>query len=233
MTIKKPEKNANAYKPAAPSEDDVDPRSFTEDSEDRAAKVGTTIQEGWDSATALLDKEVPFEERDFKLSEDKQLIKFLQDRPFATYEQHWLNEAKGKKSFVCEGEDGDCPLCNILGDKPRGKFAFNVLVLSEEEPKVQVLTAPPSLLRLIKESHEDERHGPLDKEYYEVSRLGTGPKTQHKLGLIRTRDLEEEWGIQPAWAKEHEAKAVLFTASEIVKETPHSELLELARSLSR
>ena len=236
MPITKPVKNAASYKAKkveseVDNEDAVDPRDFSEDAENRTAKIGTTIQQGWDSATALLEKETPFEERDFKLSEDKQLIKFLQDSPFATYEQHWINDAKGKKSFICIGDD--CPLCDILGDKPRGKFLFNVLALSEEEPKVQVLTAPPSLFRLIKDAHEDERHGPLDKEYYEISRSGTGPKTQYKLALMKSRDLEEEWNIKLSDAKNLEGEAVLFTVSEIVKETPRSELLDLARLLSK
>ena len=231
MPITKPVKNAASYKAKkTEAADEVDPKDFTEDSENRVAKVGTTVQQGWESAAALLEKETPFEERDFKLSEDKQLIKFLQSGPFATYEQHWIQEAKGKKSFICIGDE--CPLCDILGDKPRGKFLFNVLALSEEEPKVQVLTAPPSLFRLIKDAHEDDRHGPLDKEYYEISRSGTGPKTQHKLALMKSRDLEEEWNIKLDDAKNLEAEAVLFTVSEIVKETPRLELLELARLLS-
>lgn len=233
MAIKKPVKNASTYKASAKSteEDDVDPKDFTEDSEDRKARVGTTVQQGWAHANELLEKETPFEERDFKPSEDKQLIKFLEDHSFANYEQHWITESKGKKSFVCLGDE--CPLCDILGDKPRGKFAFNVLTLSDEEPKVQVLTAPPSLLRLIKTAHEDDRHGPLDKEFYELSRLGEGLKTQYKLDLIRTRDLEEEWNIAVDDAKKLEADAVLFTAAEIVRETPRSELLDLARLLSK
>lgn len=212
-------------KPQVAAEDYLD-----EDTPDMPAKVGTTVQEGWGAAEALLNVETTEFPTDFKFSEEPQLVKFLQDRPFATYEQHWIERPKGKKSFVCMG-DG-CPLCEILGDKPRGKFAFNVLVLNGEESKVQVLTAPPSLARQIKKAHDDERKGPIDKEFWEISRLGTGPQTQYTLNYVRGRDLAEEWKLSQETVNELVANAEPFSASEVVRETPRSELLEIARSLA-
>ena len=216
MPITKPAVNAENY--------------LDEDSADLQPKVGTTVQEGWDAAEALLKVENTEFPTDFRFSEEPQLVKFLQDRPFATYEQHWIERPKGKKSFVCIG-DG-CPLCEILGDKPRGKFAFNVLVLSGETTGVQVLTAPPSLARQIKKAHDDERKGPLDKEFWEISRLGTGPTTQYTLYFVRGRDLAEEWKLNLENVTELVATAVPFTADDVVRETPRSELLEIARSIA-
>ena len=217
MPITKPEVNASDYLEA--------------DSEEvQTPKSGATVQEGWDAADALLKVETSEFPTDFRFSEEPQLVKFLQDRPFATYEQHWIERPKGKKSFVCLG-DG-CPLCEILGDKPRGKFAFNVLVLSGDEPTVQVMTAPPSLARQIKKAHDDERKGPLDKEFWEVSRLGTGPQTQYTLNYVRGRDLAEEWKLSIDDVMELVANAAPLTAEEVVRETPRSELLEIARSIS-
>ena len=216
MPITKPAVNAENY--------------LDEDSADLQPKVGTTVQEGWDAAEALLKVENTEFPTDFRFSEEPQLVKFLQDRPFATYEQHWIERPKGKKSFVCIG-DG-CPLCEILGDKPRGKFAFNVLVLSGETTGVQVLTAPPSLARQIKKAHDDERKGPLDKEFWEISRLGTGPTTQYTLNFVRGRDLAEEWKLNLENVTELVATAVPFTADDVVRETPRSELLEIARSIA-
>lgn len=201
-----------------------------EDSENIKPKVGTTVQEGWDAVDALLNNETTEFPTDFRFSEEPQLIKFLQDRPFATYEQHWIERPKGKKSFVCLG-DG-CPLCELLGDKPRGKFAFNVLVLSNETPSVQVLTAPPSLARQIKKAHEDERKGPIDREFWEISRLGTGPQTQYTLNYVRGRDLAEEWKLSIDDVNALIKDAEPFRAEEVVRETPRSELLEIARSLA-
>lgn len=216
MPITKPAVNAEEY--------------LEEDSPEIMPKVGTTVQEGWDAADALLKSDVTEFPTDFRFSEEPQLVKFLQDRPFATYEQHWIERPKGKKSFVCLGNG--CPLCEILGDKPRGKFAFNVFVLSGDTPTVQVLTAPPSLARQIKKAHEDERKGPLDKEFWEISRLGTGPQTQYTLNYVRGRDLAEEWKLNIEDVTALVADAEPFTADEVVRETPRSELLEIARSLA-
>ena len=200
-----------------------------EDSAEIQPKVGTTVQEGWDAAEALLKVETSEFPTDFRFSEEPQLVKFLQDRPFATYEQHWIERPKGKKSFVCIGEA--CPLCDVLGDKPRGKFAFNVLVLSGESQGVQIMTAPPSLARQIKKAHDDERKGPLSKEFWEVSRLGSGPTTQYTLNFVRGRDLTEEWKLSTDAVQELVAAAVPFTA-EVIRETPRSEMLEVARSVA-
>ena len=212
-------------KPAVNAEDYLE-----EDSADIQPKVGTTVQEGWDAAEALLKVETTEFPTDFKFSEEPQLVKFLQDRPFATYEQHWIERPKGKKSFVCIG-DG-CPMCEILGDKPRGKFAFNIYVLSGDVQGVQVLTAPPSLARQIKKAHDDERKGPLDREFWEISRMGTGPTTQYTLNFVRGRDLAEEWKLSPDNVKELVANAEPFSAEDVVRETPRSELLEIARSIA-
>jgi hypothetical protein len=216
MTITKPSVDADTY--------------LAEDSEDLQPKVGTTVQEGWDAVEALLTANNSEFPTDFRFADEPQLIKFLQDRPFATYEQHWIERPKGKKSFVCLGDS--CPLCEVLGDKPRGKFAFNILVLVGDTVGVQVLTAPPSLARQIKKAHDDERKGPLDREFWEISRMGTGPTTQYTLNYVRGRDLAEEWKLSLDNVNEQIAAAVPFTADEVVRETPRSELLEIARSIA-
>lgn len=209
---------------------DIDVDSYlTEDSENMKPKVGTTVQQGWDAFDALANQPTGDFPTDFKFSEEPQLVKFLEDAPFATYEQHWIERPKGKKSFVCIGDA--CPMCDILGDKPRGKFAFNVLVLSGESQGVQILTAPPMLARQIKKAHDDERKGPLSKEFWEISRLGTGPTTSYALNYVRGRDLAEEWKLGLDEVNELVANAVPFTA-EVIRETPRSELLEIARSVA-
>ncbi|CAB4166953.1 hypothetical protein UFOVP964_52 [uncultured Caudovirales phage] len=215
MPITKPAVDADTY--LAPDSETIQP------------KVGTTVQEGWDAVEALSNTDSEFP-TDFRFSDEPQLIKFLQDRPFATYEQHWIERPKGKKSFVCLGDT--CPLCDVLGDKPRGKFAFNVLVLIGETTGVQVLTAPPSLARQIKKAHDDERKGPLDREFWEISRMGTGPTTQYTLNFVRGRDLAEEWKLNLETVTEQIKSAEPFTAEEVVRETPRSELLEIARSIA-
>ena len=199
------------------------------DSEDAQPKVGTTVQEGWDAFDTLIRSEGSDFPTDFKFSEEPVLVKFLQDQPFAVYEQHWIERPKGKKSFVCLGDS--CPLCDVLGDKPRGKFAFNVLVLSGENQGVQILTAPPTFVRMIKKAHEDERKGPLSKEFWEISRMGVAALTTFTMNFVRGRDLAEEWKMNLDNVQELVAAAVPFTA-EVIRETPRSEMLEVARSIA-
>ena len=215
MPITKPSVDADTY--------------LAEDSEDAMPKVGTTVQQGWDAFDSLVQENTSEFPTDFKFSDEPQLVKFLEDQPFASYEQHWIERPKGEKSFVCIGDA--CPLCDVLGDKPRGKFSFNVLVLSGDVQGVQILTAPPSLARQIKKAHDDERKGPLSKEFWEISRLGTGPTTQYTLNFVRGRDLAEEWKLSQDTVNELVAAAVPFTA-EVIRETPRSEMLEVARSVA-
>ena len=215
MTITKPAVNSADY--------------LEEDSEDLQPKVGTTVQKGWDAVDDRMSTPVGDFPTDFRFTEEPQLIKFLEDAPFAVYEQHWIERPKGKKSFVCIGDE--CPLCNVLGDKPRGKFAFNVVVLSGDVTGVQILTAPPLLVRQLRKINEDDRKGPLSREFWEVSRLGTGPTTSYNLNIVRGRDLEEEWKMDGDTVQGLVAAAVPFTA-DVIRETPRSEMLEVARSVA-
>ena len=202
-----------------------------EDSEDMQPKVGTTVQRGWDAVDSKISETVQSGDYpvDFKFSEEPQLIKFLEDEPFAVYEEHWIDNAQGKKSFICLGEE--CPLCNLIGDKPRNKFAFNIVALTGDVERTQILTAPPRLVRQLRKINEDDRKGPLSREFWEVSRLGTGPQTSYNLNFVKSRDLEEEWSLKPTEVDALIKNAVPYTA-EVIRETPRSELLKIARSVA-
>jgi hypothetical protein len=217
MTIDKPQIDADDYD--LEIEDELD-----------APKHGTTVQAGWDAADKMLK---PKREgagdypTDFKFSEQVQLVRFLDNAPFMVYEMHWL-EKEGKKSYVCIGDD--CPLCTMVGDKPRGKFAFNVLVLSDENPTVQILTAGPTLARQLRSANDDPKRGPLNKHYWSISRQGTGPQTTYTLQRERATDLAEEWGIDPDDVAVLTANAVRYTTDSIYV-TPRAELVQVARQL--
>lgn len=200
-----------------------------EDSVDIAPKHGTTIQSGWGAATAALKpkREAGDYPVDFRLSEQSQLVRFLGEGPFGVYEQHWI-EREGKKSFVCEG--AECPLCTIAGDKPRQKVAFNVLVVSDETPNVQILTAPPTLARQLATANDDPRRGPLTKFYWAISRQGTGPTTTYTLDRVRGSDLAEEWELDADALDALVSEVTLYDETAIYV-SPHDELLKVARSL--
>ena len=203
---------------------------LVEDSAEATPKHGTTVQAGWGAADAFLKpkKEKGEYATDFRFSEQTSLVKFLDDAPFMVYEQHWVDRTEGKRSFVCLGED--CPLCTIAGDKPRAKFAFNVLVISDEEPNVQILTAPPTLARQLRAANDDPRRGPLTKYYWSLSRQGSGPQTQYVLDRVRASDLAEEWELDADEIDAIAAKADKYDESAVFV-SPREELLTLARTL--
>jgi hypothetical protein len=216
MAISKPTMGADDY--------------LVEDSADASPKHGTTVQAGWGAADAFLKpkKQMGDYPVDMKFTEQTQLVRFLEDEPFRVYEQHWVDRSEGKRSFVCLGDE--CPLCTIAGDTPRAKFAFNVLVVSEETPQVMILTAPPTLARQLRAANEDERRGPLTKFYWAISRQGTGPSTQYTLDRVRATDLAEEWELDAEELNAVTANAVKHTA-EAVYVAPREELLAVARQL--
>jgi len=215
MTIQKPIIEADDY--------------LADDLDEVAPKHGTTVQAGWAAADALLKpkKESGEYANDFRFTEQAQLVRFLEDEPFSVYFQHWIDR-EGKKSFVCIGDD--CPLCTIAGDKPRGKFAFNILVLSDEEPGVMILTAPPTLARQLKAANDDIKRGPLTKYYWAISRQGSGPQTTYTLDRVRATDLAEEWDLDPEDVDDLVANANKYDSSSVYV-TPRTELLTIARSL--
>ncbi len=208
----------------------VDATDYLEDSIDAAPKHGTTVQAGWGAADSYLKpaKKAGEYATDFRMTEQPQLVRFLQDAPFMVYEQHWIDRAQGKRSFVCLGED--CPLCTIANDKPRAKFAFNVLHLSDEEPTVQILTAATTLARQLRAANDDPRRGPLTKYYWALSRQGTGPSTSYTLDRVKASDLADEWELDSEDVEAIAASADSYDATAIYV-SPREELLKVAREL--
>jgi hypothetical protein len=201
---------------------------LAEDTIEADPKHGTTVQAGWGAAKDVLksssNSDYP---TDFRFSDQAQLVRFMQDEPFAVYESHWI-EREGKKSFVCLGDE--CPLCTIAGDKPRPKFAFNVISLSDGEPNVQIMTAPPSFARQLQAANDDPRRGPLTKYYWAISRTGTGNKTLFTLDRVRGTDLAEEWELDADSIDEFATTAVSYDTSAVYV-SPRDELLKIARTL--
>ena len=205
---------------------------LVEDSVDAKPKHGTTVQAGWGAADAFLNKPKNSDSKfatDFKFSDQAQLVRFLDDEPFMVYEQHWIDRTEGRRSFVCLGDE--CPLCTIAGDKARPKFAFNVIVLSNEEPEIQIMTAPPTLARLLRAANDDPRRGPLTKFYWTLARLGTGRDTQYTLERVRATDLAEEWELDSEDIDAIAATATRYDSSAVYV-SPREELLTVARTIA-
>jgi hypothetical protein len=73
-----------------------------------------------------------------------------------------------------------------------------VALLSEDgEVVIRSYEVGPRQIDSLKNFHQDSRQGPLPKNYWAISRSGKGPTAQTNLQMIRERDLEEEWNIEP------------------------------------
>jgi len=169
---------------------------FVEDSEHVSAARSSAIQSGWEAAMKSTTQTSGGYVNDFRFSEDAQLIKFLDSDPIAVYSQHWI-ERPGKRSWVCLGSP-DCPLCGI-GDKPGRKVSFSVVNLSAPDGAVvEILTVSPKTMQVLNRYHQDRSTGPLDRLFYSMSKTGSGPKTVFNILPVKARDLEEDWGLDPA-----------------------------------
>lgn len=154
----------------------------------------TLVRGGWGSVDAVKNADSPFAQR-LKVAEDPQIIKFLNDEPYASWRQHWV-ERQGQRSFVCiaDFDEKGCPLCDA-GSRPSIRIAFNVaLLIPGEEPVLKSYEVGPRVIDQLKNFHTDPRTGPLSKHFWAVSKTGKGATTATAHQPVKERDLEE-WGI--------------------------------------
>lgn len=219
---------------AADDPDDRPVRRTRRDDDDEPDMSGL-IATGWGGAKKI-KSEMPSDfARPFKLTADPVLFKFLQDGPFASFKQHWVEwlPPRSKLGYVCLGED--CPLCD-LGDKPAAKFCFNVLDFTDpKHPQNAVLEVRITASNLIENYAKQERTSPLDRAdlYFSIQKTGDGAKgrVQTNINPVKARDIPEDWGFRPLTdeaLEDYEAKC--FTMKETVSISPRSVLEQVAAS---
>lgn len=165
-----------------------------QEKEERPASAARVIRRGWGAAESVKNADSPYAQR-LRVMEDPVVIKFLEDEPYASYRQHWI-ERSGQKSFTCiaDIDPKGCPLCDA-GSRPSTRFAFNVVLLSNDsEPTVKSYEVGPRVIDQLKNFHNDPRQGPLSKHFWAVSRSGKGATSATNHQLVKERDLEE-WGL--------------------------------------
>lgn len=159
--------------------------------------VRKVVRSGWGST----DRSTTSGEGDYakrlKVTEDIQIIKFLEDAPYARYRQHWV-ERKGQMSFTCIADaetSTTCPLCEA-GNRPSWRFNFNVVLLTPgEDPVLRSYEVGARVIDSLKNFNDHPAMGPLSKHYWTVSRSGKGATTSTNHQMVREADLEE-WGLE-------------------------------------
>jgi hypothetical protein len=104
------------------------------------------------------------------------------------------------------------------------------MVMTDEIPSVQILTAPITLARQLQAANDDPKLGPLSKYYWAVSRLGTGRDTQYTVNRVKATDLAEDWELDASEFAAMLEDAVPY-GPEAVYVAPREDMLAIARQL--
>lgn len=159
--------------------------------------VRKVVRSGWGSTERTTTSSDGDYAKRLKVTEDIQIIKFIEDAPYARYRQHWV-ERKGQMSFTCiaDGESGvTCPLCEA-GNRPSWRFNFNVVLLTPgEDPVLRSYEVGARVIDSLKNFNDHPAMGPLSKHYWTVSRSGKGATTSTNHQMVRESDLPE-WNLE-------------------------------------
>lgn len=188
------------------------------------------IQRGWGAAERVASESNGFATK-FKLSEEPKIVKFLEDGPYASFRQHWIDRTgPGQRSYTCLSDDPrGCPLCDA-GHRASARYAFNVALLEEGmEPVIQSFEVGARVFSQLKNYHNDKRTGPLSKHYWAINKSGKGATAATNTNMVRDRDLEEEWGVTPLSDEVFAGLQKKMYGPEIVQINSRADLAKVAR----
>jgi len=195
--------------------------------------ASTSIGSGWASERRQPKVKRPDRPNRLSVDEGKEvLIKFLEDRPFASYYQHWVPGATAnkRKPYTCVIDN--CPLCNI-GDVPKPVECFNVIEMTET-PQLLLwqLSADPS--KAVKARADSKRTAPLNREdlYFAVSKsTGSNGFATYSVDPVKADELEGDWGLQPLTDEQLAELAKGAYTEDIAQAQPRHELQEYVDGL--
>lgn len=199
------------------------------------------VSSGWGGYKRMKDEAPSKWEQTYKPPEDgEEIIKFLEDGPYANVLEHWVDEMpKGKpKSYTCLGSHNDCPLCDI-GDVPTAYVKFNIAVIPEDgEPVVRVYKTGITMTEAIKK-YADSRQGPLTNPdlYFatttNVSGKGKSATKRQAVRPVKARDLEDDFEIPPLDDDELDKLEKRCWTVDSIKNNSREELTAVVRYLER
>jgi hypothetical protein len=230
--LKRPAPRQTAQPRPAPADNGYDDEEDDEEPQD--SRVAKPIRGGWTEGQRQNDKASPFTQP-LKLEQNVQIVKFLNDEPYASFRRHWLDRigAQGptRRAFTClESVDMDCPLCDV-GERASVVHAFNVVLVGDDG---QVLhkswEVGVRLFNVLRGFHNDPKVGPLTSKYFAVSKSGQKQSTQVNVIPARASSLLEDYGVNPATAEEL-AKIKQYTPKD-VQVLSHHEMKVMALEIS-
>lgn len=198
------------------------------------------IREGWSAGKQTMEETSSFAQA-FKPEEHMQIIKFLDDKPYANWRRHWV-ERQGqqgtiKRPYACpQTVHKECPLCNV-GDKVQGVSSFNIAVLGDDGvPMLKTWDVGVRLFNVLSGHHSDPKVGPLTKGYFGVSQSGKsggrgkGGQVQTNVSPISPTALKADYGMPIPSAAEL-GRLPKYT-KDVIEIPKRSELEEVAQELA-
>lgn len=219
------EEVAPRRKPVAQEDDEDDDDSESSD---------LSIRGGWTEGQKTMDSSSDYAQV-LKLENNIQIIKFIEDQPYANYRRHWVDRmtAKGpqKRAYTClETVGKTCPLCSIA-DRPQAVSAFNVVLIGDDgQVMLKTWDVGARLFNVLKTYANDPKIGPLSKGYFAVSKSGVKQNTQINVIPVRENALLEDYEITPPTAAE--IKAAGRYDSSIIQIPKKVDLEEIAQEIS-
>lgn len=192
------------------------------------------IHSGWTAGQKVMDSSSDYAQI-LKLENNIQIIKFVEDQPYANYRRHWVDRmtAKGpqKRAYTClETVGKNCPLCAI-GDRPQAVSAFNVVVVGDDgQVMLKTWDVGARVFNVLKAYANDPKIGPLSKGYFAVNKTGVKQNTQINVIPVRESALSDDYEITPP--TEAEIRAAGRYDSSIIQIPKLSDLSEVAQEIS-
>jgi hypothetical protein len=170
------------------------------DDEDEAPPT-KKIRRGNSAARQVIDSTSSFAQA-FRLTENMQVIKFLEDDAYASYKRHWVERSsptgRVNRSYNCLDNWGKpCPLCDV-GDKAQAVAAFNIALIGDDGvPTLKTFDCGPKLFGMVENLARDPKVAPLTKGYFLASRTGKMGTVNYSLVPIKAHSLSDDYDIDP------------------------------------
>lgn len=166
------------------------------------------------------------------------VIKFLEDTPYACYRRHWVpaTTAEGKptsRPYVCHATGGkECAICDV-GDRASGVYSYNVAICGDDG---QVLHRTWDMgirvFKVVDGYSTDPKVAPLTRNFFLVKKSGEGTSTSYQVSPVRASALVEDYDTPvPDQSEIDRLKNDLYTSDIIQIETP-KRMREIARELA-
>ena len=161
------------------------------------------IRGGWTEGQRQMDSTSKFAQT-LRPEEKSQVIKFLDDSPYANFKRHWIKrrtkDGETNRPYTCPrtfDNDKPCPLCEA-GDKPQAVAAFNVALVGDDgQVLLKSFDTTPRTFNQLKGYSNDRKIGPLTKGYFLVNKTGERGTSFTGVHPVAASSLEEDYDTTP------------------------------------